>query len=125
MSHEQFDVQAIRARHDLIETIERESGRHFKREGRWWKTKCMFHDDQDPSFAVNHDRTYWQCFGPCNARGDVLDWTIRWFKLDFVAACKKRGGSETDTSAISEWQAKRADERECEARVEAEKRAEF
>ncbi len=41
------------------------------RKGRCWMTKCPFHDENTPSFAIYPDTNSYYCFG-CMKSGDVI-----------------------------------------------------
>ena len=41
---------------------------------------CPFHDDKHPSFGVNREGNYWQCFAGCGG-GTIIDF---WMKLNGV-----------------------------------------
>lgn len=47
--------------------------------------QCPFHDDQVASFSVNAQDNYWHCFAGCGG-GSVIDFWMRWHKVDFVTA---------------------------------------
>lgn len=38
---------------------------------------CPFHDDHNPSFAVNDEKGYWKCFAGCGG-GSVIDFHMRY-----------------------------------------------
>jgi hypothetical protein len=44
--------------------------------------KCPFHDDQNPSFSVNADENYWNCFSGCGG-GSVIDFWMKLNDMDF------------------------------------------
>lgn len=54
--------------------------------GRSGMTRCIFHDDRNPSMKLNED--YFYCFG-CGEHGDVIDLTARLFGLSSREAAKK------------------------------------
>lgn len=48
--------------------------------------KCPFHGDGDASLKVYREqRRGWHCYG-CQAGGDVTDFAMRWYGLDFKGA---------------------------------------
>lgn len=62
-----------RARHVLVEVVERAWGPPVRHMGRsvWWH--CRFHHgDNDPSFKVDLREPFFRCWG-CGARGDVFE----------------------------------------------------
>jgi len=46
---------------------------------------CPFHDDQNPSFSINDEENYWQCFAGCGG-GSIIDFWMKWQECDFVEA---------------------------------------
>jgi hypothetical protein len=49
---------------------------------------CPFHDDHRPSFGVNAEGNYWNCFAGCGG-GSVIDFWMRWRKCDFTTAVRE------------------------------------
>jgi DNA primase len=79
------DTKALLERVDLAALIERDLGHPVRREGRWLKWICPFHDDRKtPSLGVAGSR--WKCFG-CGRSGDAIDWLRKRERLDFREAC--------------------------------------
>jgi DNA primase len=39
--------------------------------------RCLFHDDQGPSFVVSPLKNLWRCHGACQAGGSVVDFVMR------------------------------------------------
>ena len=52
------------------------------------KMICPFHNDSHPSMQVYPGDGGYHCF-VCGAGGDVIDFVMRLFELDFKDACKK------------------------------------
>ena len=46
---------------------------------------CPFHDDTNPSMAVNQDKQFYYCF-VCNAKGNSINFLREYENLDFVDA---------------------------------------
>jgi hypothetical protein len=46
---------------------------------------CPFHDDQHPSFGVNQEGNYWQCFSGCGS-GSIIDFWMKWNGIGFSQA---------------------------------------
>ena len=46
---------------------------------------CPFHDDVHPSFSVNEEENYWNCFAGCGG-GSVIDFWIKLNGMDFGEA---------------------------------------
>jgi hypothetical protein len=49
---------------------------------------CPFHDDHHPSFGVNTEGDYWNCWAGCGG-GSVIDWWMKWRKCDFTTAVRE------------------------------------
>jgi len=47
--------------------------------------RCPFHDDQHPSFGVNKEGNYWQCFSGCGS-GSIIDFWMKWKGVEFPQA---------------------------------------
>jgi hypothetical protein len=47
--------------------------------------KCPFHDDNHPSFGVNKEGNYWQCFAGCGS-GSIIDFWMKWKGVEFSQA---------------------------------------
>jgi DNA primase len=83
------DTKALLERVDLAALIERDLGDPVRREGRWFKWMCPFHDDRKtPSLGVAGNR--WKCFG-CGHSGDAIDWLRKREGLSFREACGRLG----------------------------------
>jgi DNA primase len=73
----------------VVALIERDLGQPVRREGRWLKWTCPFHDDRKtPSLGVAGNR--WRCFG-CGRSGDAIDWMRERKGLSFQEACQRLG----------------------------------
>lgn len=69
--------------------IEEVIGRYIdlKRVGKSYKALCPFHSEDTPSFFVSPERKIYKCFG-CGATGDVIDFLMRFLKVNFDRAVK-------------------------------------
>src|SRR3546814_20258195 len=69
----------------LVETI----GQQVKlmRRGREFVGLCPFHNEKTPSFSVSSDKDFFHCFG-CGAHGDVIEFTMRSYGIEFSAALR-------------------------------------
>ena len=65
------DFPALRARHDLGDTVEA-AGVRLRGRGKVRQGVCPFHDETEGSFTVYEDSQRFWCFG-CGERGDVVD----------------------------------------------------
>jgi len=83
------DTQALLERVGLAALVEGDLGQPVRREGRWLKWICPFHDDRKtPSLGVAGNR--WKCFG-CGRSGDAIDWLRERKGLSFREACQRLG----------------------------------
>ncbi|MBR5739673.1 MAG: DNA primase [Firmicutes bacterium] len=62
----------------------------LKKAGSNYKGICPFHNEKTPSFIVSDQKQIFTCFG-CGASGDVIEFTKRYYNLDFVEACERLG----------------------------------
>lgn len=60
----------------------------LKRAGANYKGVCPFHNEKTPSFVVSEQKQIFTCFG-CGASGDVIEFTKRYYNLDFAEAVEK------------------------------------
>ena len=49
---------------------------------------CPFHDDHHPSFGVNDEGNYWNCFAGCGG-GSVIDFWMNWRECEFTTAIRE------------------------------------
>ena len=62
----------------------------LKRAGNNYKGVCPFHNEKTPSFVVSEQKQIFTCFG-CGATGDLIEFTKRYYNLDFSEAVEKLG----------------------------------
>ena len=60
----------------------------LKRAGANYKGVCPFHNEKTPSFVVSEHKQIFTCFG-CGASGDAIEFTKRYYNLDFTEAVEK------------------------------------
>ena len=48
-------------------------------------TRCLWHDDNDPSLFIHPTKNLFNCFG-CDAGGDVIQWVMKRENLAFADA---------------------------------------
>ena len=60
----------------------------LKRAGRNYKGVCPFHNEKTPSFVVSDEKQIFTCFG-CHAKGDVIEFVMKYYNLDFSDAVEK------------------------------------
>jgi len=58
----------------------------------WWS--CPFHEDPNPSFAVDPVKRSWKCYG-CSERGDAADLVMRLNHFTFLEAAAYLAGKPT------------------------------
>src|ERR1043165_5858721 len=61
----------------------------LKKSGANYKGLCPFHNERTPSFQVNRDKGFFNCFG-CGAAGDVIKFLELHDKIGFLDAVKLR-----------------------------------
>ncbi len=67
----------------------RDYGIELKAEGKDWKGRCPFHEDDSPSFVVTPSKNLWNCLGACGCGGDTLQLVIKKEGVSFRHACEK------------------------------------
>ncbi|WP_169979483.1 CHC2 zinc finger domain-containing protein [Tautonia rosea] len=85
-----IDWQELRDRIDLAAVATALMGEAPGRRGErgrrlWWP--CPFHDDQNPSFAIDPSKPFWKCYG-CNERGDAANLVMLVRSCSFPEAVK-------------------------------------
>ncbi len=85
------DIPALKARHDLGDTVEA-TGMRLRGRGRVRQGVCPFHDEAEGSFTVYADTERFYCFG-CGEGGDVLDFIRRSENLSLPEAIARLDGS--------------------------------
>lgn len=79
-------LSQLKARVDLVSVAGRYTELHWN--GTRWQGLCPLHDDHNPSFIVDADRTRFHCFG-CGRGGSVLDFLMAAEKLDLREAAAR------------------------------------
>jgi len=85
------DIAALKARHDLGDTVAA-AGVRLRGRGRVRQGVCPFHDEAEGSFTVYSDSERFYCFG-CGEGGDVLDFIQRTEGLTLPEAIARLDGS--------------------------------
>ncbi len=68
----------------------------LKRNGKWAKAICSFHEDHNPSMSINVETGAYRCFA-CGARGGgVVDFYMQLHDVDFKTAAKALGAWGAD-----------------------------
>ncbi len=89
-------LDSLRARIALSDLISKDI--ELKRVGREWRACCPFHKERTPSFFVNDDKAFFNCFG-CGAHGDAIEWLVKYRKLDFKVAVEALAGEKPPSEA--------------------------
>ena len=85
MSGDRSDIEAIKARLDIVQVVQRYVG--LRPAGERWTGVCPFHEETKPSFSVSSSLGMFYCFG-CQASGDVIDFYSRINGLEFSEALR-------------------------------------
>ena len=68
-------LNEVKAKNDIVDTIS--SYIPVIKKGRSYWSRCPFHHEKTPSFAINNDEQYYHCFG-CGESGDVITFVEKW-----------------------------------------------
>ena len=68
------EIQLIKARVSLLETINRYSPNPLVKKGSHYWMNCPFHADKTPSLQVKNEK--WRCYS-CNEYGDMFDFVAK------------------------------------------------
>ena len=79
-------IDEIKQQLNIVDVIGREV--KLKRTGSGYKGLCPFHNEKTPSFSVNEQGQFFNCFG-CGRKGDVLRFVMDYYKLSFTEAVDK------------------------------------
>ncbi len=60
----------------------------LKKTGRNYWARCPFHNEKTPSFSVNSDKQFYQCFG-CGVHGTVISFLMDYDHLEFPEAVEE------------------------------------
>ncbi len=78
-------LEELKNKNDIVDVV----GRYVRLEqkGRNFWGRCPFHHEKTPSFCVNFDGQFFNCFG-CHKSGDVITFIMEIESLDFMDAVK-------------------------------------
>jgi hypothetical protein len=110
MTNEQYNVEELISRNDLVAFAER-AGAKFKKMGKEYRSHCPIHGGQNgTAFVVWDDggKQKWRCYTDVCGFGDIIDFIKVWQKKNFVDAVRFLGG---DTFFDPEEMKRLADER--------------
>ena len=79
-------IEELKSRINIVDVIGRVVP--LKRAGANYKGVCPFHNEKTPSFVVSEQKQIFTCFG-CGATGDAIEFTKRYYNLDFTEAIEK------------------------------------
>ena len=85
MSGDRSDIEAIKARLDIVQVVQRYV--QLRPAGERWTGVCPFHEETKPSLSVSSAMGVFYCFG-CQASGDVIDFYSRINGLEFAEALR-------------------------------------
>jgi DNA primase len=85
MAIENEDILALKQTISLSEVV-RSRGVELKKKGRQLWGLCPFHEDTEPSFAVDERKGLWNCLGKCGTGGDVFSFVMKADGIDFKEA---------------------------------------
>lgn len=85
MAIENEDILALKQTISLAEVV-RSRGVELKKKGRQLWGLCPFHDDTEPSFAVDERKGLWNCLGKCGTGGDAFSFVMKADRVGFAEA---------------------------------------
>ncbi|MDD6154274.1 MAG: DNA primase [Eubacteriales bacterium] len=85
-SYAKSSIEELKSRVDIVDVIG--GVVKLKRAGSSFKGLCPFHNEKTPSFSVSPSRQSFMCFG-CGARGDVIEFVMRYYNMEFGEAVEK------------------------------------
>lgn len=88
MSQSNNSIEDLKNQLNIVDVIGRVVP--LKRAGSNYKGVCPFHNEKTPSFVVSEQKQIFTCFG-CGASGNVIEFTKRYYNLEFKEACEKLG----------------------------------
>lgn len=95
-----IDVEALKARFDCRDVVERDLGPPYHRGSRENRYKCPLHNEQK-GYSLAVYAGHWRCYGKCATGGDVIRWVQAYHNLDFQAACEYLSAGELPRSTGS------------------------
>ena len=72
-----------------IKDLAEQAGIQLARKNGQFVTRCLWHDDNDPSLFIHPDKNLFNCFG-CRAGGDVIQWVMKRENLAFADAVHQK-----------------------------------
>lgn len=99
-----IDTKDLLSRVDIVKVIGDRV--ELKKSGVEWEACCPFHTEKSPSFKVNPNKQFYNCFG-CGANGDAIKFIQDFEGTSFIDACKMLG-ADVPEQAAGQAPAKRA-----------------
>lgn len=108
-----IDTKDLLARVDIVDVIDARVP--LTKSGVEWEACCPFHTEKSPSFKVNKQKQFYNCFG-CGANGDAIKFVQDYEGVSFKEACRILGADipEEGTPAQPEKRAVRTSVRASE-----------
>ncbi len=85
MAIENEDILALKQTISLSAVV-RSRGVELKKKGKQLWGLCPFHEDTEPSFAVDERKGLWNCLGKCGEGGDALSFVMKSDGIGFAEA---------------------------------------
>ena len=98
----------VRDASNIVDIIQASVGK-LVRAGRNLKCCCPFHNEKTPSFNINPEGQYFNCFG-CNKKGDVFTFVMLYERVDFPEALQllaDRAGIRVEANPVAAQQYKK------------------
>ncbi len=118
MAIENEDILALKQSISLADVV-RSRGVELVKKGRQLWGLCPFHEDTEPSFAVDERKGLWNCLGKCGEGGDAFSFVMKAGGIGFAEAFEllqeispqstQRARSEEDQKTKTEDQSPKAD----------------
>ena len=86
LSFNNSTIEELKSQINIVDVVGRAVT--LKRAGSNFKGVCPFHNEKTPSFVVSEQKQIFTCFG-CGATGDAIEFTKRYYNLDFSEAVDK------------------------------------
>ncbi|MBK9766945.1 MAG: toprim domain-containing protein [Chloracidobacterium sp.] len=85
MAIENEDILALKQTISLADVV-RSRGVELRKKGRQLWGLCPFHEDTEPSFAVDERKGLWNCLGKCGEGGDAFSFVMKADGIGFAEA---------------------------------------
>ena len=85
MSIPESDIERVKQTISLADVV-RVRGVKLTKKGRQLWGLCPFHEETEPSFAVDEAKGLWNCLGKCGTGGDVFSFVMKFDSVSFAEA---------------------------------------